>query len=281
MKSLKEEIESLLSSPVSKRLPERDPKSIPFVETMRKAGIGALKGEELAPLIDHTLLKADATRNEIEKLCREAITQGFASVCVNPGRIPEAVAFLNRFLDSTLSKNTPPSKTVPLPIAVVGFPLGATSSTSKAAEARDAITAGAREIDMVLNIGLMKDRDYEGAESDIRTVVEAAGPIPVKVILETVLLSDEEKKIACLLAQRAGARFVKTSTGFSSSGAIAKDVVLMREVVGFSMGVKASGGIRTRADALRMIAAGADRIGASASVAICSDDATESPPSSY
>ena len=209
---------------------------------------------DLAPLIDHTLLKADATGAEILSLCEEAKRHGFATVCVSSSNVGEAARVL--------------SGSSVLPIAVVGFPLGAAVTLAKAAEAREAVRLGAREIDMVLNLGALKAKDYALVERDIHEVVEASRPSPVKVILETSLLSDEEKIIACALAKAAGASFVKTSTGFSSAGATVEDVALMRRVVGEDMGVKASGGIRTTEDAMKMVAAGASRIGASASVAI-------------
>ncbi|MBS1961616.1 MAG: deoxyribose-phosphate aldolase [Bdellovibrionales bacterium] len=223
---------------------------------MRAAETGSLPGPELARRIDHTLLKADARHDEFEKLATEARTHSFASVCVNSGRLPEVVS---RLAGSPV-----------LPIAVVGFPLGAMETEAKVAETRRALDLGAKEIDMVLAIGVLKDGAYEGVEKDVEAVVAAAKTrkIPVKVILETCLLTREEKIAACVIAKRAGAAFVKTSTGFAAAGATVEDIRLMRTVVGPDMGVKASGGIRTRADALKMIAEGADRIGASASVAI-------------
>jgi deoxyribose-phosphate aldolase len=211
-------------------------------------------GAELAPLIDHTLLRADATPAEVTRLAEEARAYGFAAVCVNSSMVAVAARVLEG------------SKT--LPIAVVGFPLGAGLTSAKAFEAREAIAAGAREIDMVLHLGLLNARDYPGVRADIEAVVEASRPYPVKVILETHLLDLEQKTVACELAKAAGAAFVKTSTGFSGGGATVEDVALMRKTVGVSMGVKASGGIRTTDDALKMVQAGANRIGASASVAI-------------
>jgi deoxyribose-phosphate aldolase len=201
---------------------------------------------ELAPFIDHTLLKADARAEDVRRVCAEARVHRFASVCVNAGRVVLAAEAL--------------AGSSVLPIAVVGFPLGATSTAAKA--------CGAREIDMVLDVGALKDRAFARVLDDVAAVVAAVRPVPVKVILETGLLSDEEKAIACLLARAGGAAFVKTSTGFGPGGATAEDVALMRAAVGPELGVKASGGVRTAADALRMVAAGADRIGASASVAI-------------
>jgi deoxyribose-phosphate aldolase len=209
---------------------------------------------DIAPFIDHTLLRPDATREEILKLAEEARQYGFATVCVNSANI------------GTAARALAGSKT--LPIAVVGFPLGAALPSAKAFEAREAIRCGAREIDMVLNIGALRAKDYGLVLKDIAMVVEAARPHPVKVILETSQLSLEEKIAGCVLAKAAGAAFVKTSTGFGGGGATAEDVTLMRKVVGDDVGVKASGGIRSAGDALKMIEAGANRIGASASVAI-------------
>ncbi|MCX6557751.1 MAG: deoxyribose-phosphate aldolase [Candidatus Aminicenantes bacterium] len=208
----------------------------------------------MAAMIDHTLLKPDATREQLMQICDEARQYSFATVCVNSANIP----LVSRQLRGSAVK----------PIAVVGFPLGAATSQAKAFEAREAIQAGAEEIDMVINIGALKSKDYKTVFEDIRTVVEAARPHKLKVILETAQLNQEEKVIACSLAKTAGAAFVKTSTGFGGGGATVEDIALMRRIVGSDMEVKASGGIRTRADAQKMIQAGADRIGASASVAI-------------
>jgi deoxyribose-phosphate aldolase len=222
----------------------------------------------LAPFIDHTLLKPDATRKEVARVCAEARTHGFATVCLNSSRILEATALLQGC--STV------------PIAVVGFPLGAASTASKAFEARQAVADGAREIDMVIALGPLKEGDYETVFKDILAVVQAAAPYPIKVIIEASALNLEEKIAACTLSQSAGAAFVKTSTGFGSGGATVQDIALMREVVGPSMGVKASGGIRTTEDAERMIAAGADRIGASTSVAIVTHKKATAPgPGGY
>ncbi len=210
---------------------------------------------DLAGLIDHTLLKPDATAEQIEKICREAKEYGFASVCVNPGWVPLAA----QLLQGTQVKVC----------AVVGFPLGATSTTVKALEARDAISRGAREVDMVLNVGALKSGQHDLVQDDIQAVVQAAaGQALVKVILETGLLTDAEKVRACEISRQAGADFVKTSTGFGTGGATAEDVALMRRTVGPGMGVKASGGIRDRDTALDMVKAGASRLGTSASVAI-------------
>lgn len=210
--------------------------------------------DTIAGRIDHTLLKADATAAGIEKLCAEAKTHGFASVCVNTRWVPLAVRLL--------------TGTDVMVCTVVGFPLGATTCRAKAEEARITVSEGATEVDMVMDVGGLLSGDLTGAYQDISGVVAAARPVPVKVILETCLLDDEQKVIGCLIALRAGAAYVKTSTGFGGGGATTSDVALMRAVVGDRLGVKASGGIRSREDAEAMIAAGADRVGASASVAI-------------
>ncbi|MEO5969929.1 MAG: deoxyribose-phosphate aldolase [Bdellovibrionia bacterium] len=208
----------------------------------------------LAAMIDHTILKPDATRAEVERICQEALKYGFATVCVNPNHVEFA---------ANLLKNSSVK-----PIAVVGFPLGTSSTSSKAFEAKDAIKAGAQEIDMVINIGALKEKNFALVFDDIHQVVEASRPYPVKVILETCNLDNDQKIIGCALSKAAGAAFVKTSTGFAASGATAEDVALMRRIVGPDMGVKASGGVRNYADAMKMIAAGASRIGASASIEI-------------
>jgi deoxyribose-phosphate aldolase len=210
----------------------------------------------IAALIDHTILKPDATRADIVKICREARQYSFASVCVNPYWVKLSRAEL---AGSKVKVCT-----------VVGFPLGATSTESKAAETAIAVRDGAQEIDMVINVGALKSGDQDAVKADIHAVVKAshqAGAI-VKVILEAALLDDTQKAIACVLAKAAGADFVKTSTGFGPSGATAHDVALMRRAVGPEMGVKAAGGIRTLQDLEAMTAAGATRIGASASVKI-------------
>lgn len=210
--------------------------------------------QDVSSYIDHTLLKADATRDEVVKLCEEARRYNFATVCLNGANI----ALASRLLSGSPVR----------PIAVVGFPLGAMAAAAKGFEAREAVRAGAAEIDMVLNIGAMKSRDYRTVLEDIIAVVKASAPAPVKVILETSQLTTEEKVIACVLSKTAGAAFVKTSTGFGGGGATVEDIALMRRIVGPEMGVKASGGVRSADDAQRFIAAGADRLGASASVAI-------------
>jgi deoxyribose-phosphate aldolase len=210
---------------------------------------------EIARMIDHTLLKPEATRGDVERLCKEARENKFASVCVNPCWVPLCA----RLLDGSLVKVC----------TVIGFPLGATTSKAKAAETRQAVRDGAQEVDMVLNIGWAKDGEWRQVEEDVRSVVDAAGNrVLKKVILETCLLTDEQIVKACVACRAAGADFVKTSTGFSSGGATAEHVALMRRVVGAGMGVKASGGVRTLNDAVQLIESGADRLGASASVAI-------------
>jgi len=209
-----------------------------------------------AALIDHTLLKPDATREEIVKICDEAFQYSFASVCVNPTWVPLAAEKLRC---TTVKVCT-----------VCGFPLGATLPAAKRAEACESLRVGAQEVDMVINVGALKSGDWDFVQADIHGVAEvchAAGAI-TKVILETSLLNDEEKVAACLLARAAGADFVKTSTGFSTGGATPRDIALMHFVVGDGLGVKASGGVRTLEDLRKMVAAGATRIGASASVKI-------------
>ncbi len=217
---------------------------------------GLRVGRELARYIDHTLLSPGATRDEVAKLCAEARDWGFATVCVRSGHVALAASLLRGC----------PSR----PIAVVDFPLGTGGVAAKVRETREVVAAGAAEVDMVINLGALKMKDYALVEQEIRAVVEAARPALVKVILETGALTRDEKAIGCALSKAAGAAFVKTSTGFGPGGATADDVALLRAVVGDDMGVKASGGIRTAADAARMIAAGASRLGTSASVAIVS-----------
>jgi deoxyribose-phosphate aldolase len=210
----------------------------------------------LAAMIDHTLLKPEATRSDVVKLCDEARRYGFASVCINPHWAPLAA----RELSGTRVKVC----------TVVGFPLGATTPAVKRFEAAEAARAGAQEIDMVINVGALRGEDYGTVGEDIRGVAEAshAGGAILKVILETALLDDAQKVAGCLLAQSAGADFVKTSTGFGPGGATVHDVELMRFVVGERLGVKAAGGVRTLEDLKKMVSAGATRIGASASVKI-------------
>lgn len=209
----------------------------------------------VAKMIDHTLLKADATKDQIEKICAEAKEYKFASVCVNPAWVK---------LSSDLLNGTEVKV-----CTVIGFPLGASTPDTKAFETKNAIENGATEVDMVINIGALKGGDNELVERDIRAVVDAAkGKALTKVIIETCLLTEEEKVRACELSVKAGADFVKTSTGFSTGGATAEDIALMRKTVGPDIGVKASGGVRSAEDAQKMIEAGATRIGASSGAAI-------------
>jgi len=211
--------------------------------------------KELAKMIDHTALKPDTSREQIEKLCDEARDFNFASVCVNP----TWVALAAEKLEGAEAKVC----------TVIGFPLGAVTTETKAFETKDAIQKGATEVDMVINIGALKDGNNELVEQDIKAVVEAAkGKALVKVIIETCLLTDEEKTRACELSVKAGADYVKTSTGFSTGGATVEDIKLMRKTVGPNIGVKASGGVRDLEGSQAMIDAGATRIGASAGVKI-------------
>jgi deoxyribose-phosphate aldolase len=222
--------------------------------------------EEVARLIDHTLLKPEATPAQIERLCDEARRYGFASVCINPVHVKLAAEKLK---GSGVAVCT-----------VAGFPLGATTTTAKVCEARQAMADGATEVDMVIYIGALKAGDHEAVQGDIAAMAAAchAGGALLKVIIEAVLLSDEEKVIACRLAQAAGADFVKTSTGFAGGGATVEDVRLMRQTVGPQMGVKAAGGVRSYADVMAMVEAGATRIGASAGVAIVEQVPVEQVP---
>lgn len=210
----------------------------------------------LAQYIDHTLLAADATREQIATLCREAQEHGFYSVCVNSGQVPYAASLLT---DGQVKV-----------CAVVGFPLGAGLSDTKAFEAQQAIAAGAGEIDMVLNVGALKDDLLDQVSDDIAAVKQACGAVPLKVILETCLLDDGQKTKACEICRELDVAFVKTSTGFSRSGATLEDVALMRKVVGAEVGVKASGGVRDYKTAIAMIEAGATRLGTSSGIAIIS-----------
>ncbi|MDD5503310.1 MAG: deoxyribose-phosphate aldolase [Candidatus Thermoplasmatota archaeon] len=209
---------------------------------------------KISEYIDHTILKPDATTNQVKTFCSEAKEYGFASVCVNPVHAP----LVARELEGTSVKTC----------VVVGFPLGANASSVKAYEAKTAVEQGADEVDMVINVGSLKDGDYEAVEKDIKAVVAASGKSHVKVIFETCLLTDAEKLKACELSLKAGAHFVKTSTGFGSGGATIEDVALMRKAVGNGAGVKASGGIRDYKTAMAMIEAGASRIGTSSGVKI-------------
>lgn len=209
-----------------------------------------------AKMFDHTLLKADATKAQVEKICDEALRYDFASVCVN--------SYYTKFAAERLKGSDVKTCTV------VGFPLGQMSTKAKAAETEIAVADGAQEIDMVLNVGALKEGSYDTVSEDIRAVKAACGGALLKVIIETCLLTDAEKKKACELAKAAGADFVKTSTGFSTGGATAEDVALMRKTVGPGMGVKASGGIRDKETAEEMVKAGATRLGTSATIAILS-----------
>lgn len=211
--------------------------------------------DDLSKMIDHTLLKPDATKEMVKTLCEEAKEHDFFSVCVNP--------YYVNFAKGQLKESNVKVATV------IGFPLGSTTKDAKAYEAENAIRDGADELDMVINIGALKEKDYKVVKEDIEAVVDVAkGKALVKVIIETCLLEDEEKKMACKLAKEAGADFVKTSTGFSTGGATVEDIKLMRGIVGDNVGVKASGGIRDYETAMKMIEAGANRIGASASIDI-------------
>lgn len=216
-----------------------------------------MKKLEIAKMIDHTILKPEATEEKVVKVCKEARENNFASVCVNPVFVP----LVAKELEGTEVKVC----------TVIGFPLGANTTAVKAFETEDAIKNGATEVDMVINIGKLKEKNYDYVREDIKTVVDAAkGKALTKVIIETCLLTDEEKVMACKLSKEAGADYVKTSTGFSTGGATPHDVKLMRDTVGENIGVKASGGVRTYEDAIAVIEAGASRIGASSSIDICS-----------
>jgi len=209
---------------------------------------------DLAPLIDHTLLKAAASAAEVDQLCDEALTHEFASVCVNPWWVPHCAL---RLEGSVVRVCT-----------VIGFPLGANTTHIKAEEAREAVANGAREVDMVLAVGLVKTAEWDLVRRDFRAVREAVPGAILKVILETCLLSDGEKAQACQMAAEEGLDFVKTSTGFSTGGATEADIRLMRKMVGARAGVKASGGVRNYTDALKMVLAGATRLGLSSSLAV-------------
>jgi deoxyribose-phosphate aldolase len=218
--------------------------------------VGEISPAALAPMIDHTILKPDVTRDQVVQLCREALQHGFAAVCVNPVWVKLCADILKGSAVKTCT--------------VIGFPLGASMTDVKAYEARRAIQDGATEVDMVINVGALKGGETSLVESDIRGVVQVAqeyGTL-VKVIIETCLLSREEKITACLLSKKAGAQYVKTSTGFSTAGATVEDIRLMKETVGDVLKVKASGGIRTLALAQAMVRAGASRIGTSSGVAM-------------
>jgi deoxyribose-phosphate aldolase len=248
----------------------RCPERMQRVVDAGAARIGLVLGEtasarDWASLIDHTLLKPEANEDDIARLCREAAEFRFASVCVNPTWVRAAACYLR-------------GTNIPV-CTVIGFPLGATLADVKAYEARRAIFDGAREVDMVINIGALKSKDDCAVEHDIRSVVEVAHETNVvcKVIIETALLTDDEKVRASLAAKRAGADFVKTSTGFAKGGATVADVALMRRTVGAELGVKASGGVKGLDDARRMVEAGATRIGASVGVKIAQEAAGVQP----
>ncbi|WP_005034516.1 deoxyribose-phosphate aldolase [Holophaga foetida] len=211
---------------------------------------------DIAHLLDHTLLRATATEGEIDQLCREALEHGFASVCVNPVWVKRSASLLE---GSAIGVCT-----------VIGFPLGANTLSTKAREAEDALAQGAREIDFVMALGYAKSAEWRAVETEFRELRRVTGSACLKVILETCLLEDEEKRLACRLAREEGLDFVKTSTGFSTGGATPGDVMLLRQAVGTDCGVKASGGIRTHEAAMRMLLAGATRLGVSASLAMLS-----------
>lgn len=216
----------------------------------------------IAKMIDHTVLKAVATTEDIKKICKEAKEHNFFSVCINPANIELA----KKELEGSEVKVC----------TVIGFPLGANTSEVKAFETKDAIAKGADEVDMVINIGALKDKNYDYVLNDIKAVVDAANKKAlVKVIIETCYLTDEEKKIACELSVKAGTDYVKTSTGFGTGGSTPEDIKLMRNVVGANIGVKASGGVRTTDDAIKVMEAGASRIGASASISIATGEKTD------
>lgn len=233
-------------------------------EKTKKTSELKLSAQDLVGMIDHTLLKPDATLREIKQLCEEAKQYNFASVCVNPSYVDACFNFIK-------------SSNVKV-CSVIGFPLGATTAQAKFHEAEEAIKNGAEELDMVINVGKLKDKDYLFVLDDLKAIADLSKKhlCVSKVILETCLLSDEEKVITCLLAKEAGLNFVKTSTGFSKSGATVHDVALMKFVVGEKMQVKASGGIRSYEDAIAMINAGATRLGASAGVKIIAGQKSES-----
>lgn len=218
--------------------------------------------QNIANMIDHTVLKAFSSKEDVIKVCKEAKEHGFFSVCINPTHIE-------------LAKQELEGSNVKV-CTVIGFPLGANTSEVKAFETKDSIAKGAHEVDMVINIGALKDKNYDLVYKDIKAVVDAANKEAlVKVIIETCYLTDEEKKIACELSIKAGADYVKTSTGFGTGGSTPEDIKLMRDVVGPNVGVKASGGVRTTDDAIKVIDAGASRIGASASISIATGEKTD------
>lgn len=250
------ELEQIVAS-LAELLDTKGAVRAPVIDTPQSGGpFKASFDRAIAALIDHTILRPDASAGDVRQVCAEARHYGFASVCVNPAR----VSLVASELRGTSVKTC----------CVVGFPLGATFTEAKMREAELAIRNGAQEIDMVIDVGALKDRDYQTVKSDIQgvaTVCHAGGAL-LKVIIEACLLDDREKVIACALSKMAGADFVKTSTGFSKSGATVADVALMRRVVGPDLGVKAAGGIRALEDLRAMVGAGASRVGASASIAI-------------
>lgn len=235
--------------------------SIPYIEAnneMEEQDFSHLKKDEIiermASFIDHTILKADATKEEVDKIIDEALEYKFFSVCINSSMTSYVAS---RLKDSGVKTCT-----------VVGFPLGAMSIPAKAFEAKQAVADGSQEIDMVINVGALKSKDFTTVLNDVSAVVKASYPAKVKVIIETALLNEEEKIVACTLSKTAGAHFVKTSTGFSTAGATVEDIALMRKMVGSKLGVKASGGVRDQKTAIAMIQAGANRVGASSSIGI-------------
>lgn len=246
---------------IQKITEEIDALGLEFMKTAIRKPIEKLKpikkSLDLAPLIEHTVLKPEATRKDIVRLCDEAKKFHFRGVCVNPVYVEEA----RRQLAGTGC----------VVVTVVGFPLGANVTATKVEETKHVVELGANEVDMVIPIGALKGSDYRAVYEDIRAVVEVAGAIPVKVIIETGLLEETEKISACLLAERAGAAFVKTSTGFSSRGAAVEDVKLMKAVVGKKLGIKAAGGIRDFQTARALVEAGATRLGCSALIVIVTE----------
>ncbi len=246
---------------------ERRPEDVRTIIDQGASRVGAqvgtqLTAQDIAPFIDHTLLKPNVKEEEITQLCNEAREFGFAAICINPSYVPLAATLL--------------AKTPVKICTVVGFPLGSMTTEAKAFETRDAVAKGADEIDVVINVGKLKSGDYQYVVEDIKAVVKAAQHRTVKVIIEAAMLTDDEKVAACILAKAGGAQFVKTSTGFGPGGATAHDVALMRRTVGAEMGVKAAGGIRDLATAAEMVKAGATRIGASASIQIVTSQSSAS-----
>jgi len=250
----KTQLDQLVSEITQELLKRYQPSSATSGSASPVFNVQQISPDQVAQYIDHTLLKPEATQDQVRTLCEEAKQYHFATVCVNSSQVRLAAELLK---GSTVK-----------PIAVVGFPLGAATAKAKAFETLEAIRNGAQEIDTVINIGALKSKDYRTVLEDIQTVVQAAGQIPVKVILETSQLESEEKVIACALSVGAGAAFVKTSTGFGGGGATVEDIRLMRRVVGPHIGVKASGGVRDFETAKAMLEAGATRLGTSSSINI-------------